>query len=73
MSHQSGDGIAELADVLVVRRSDFGWHCEVDGKQVFLSSLQIAPGFLMPADGTSGPIKLTTAALQDLNLSRRHP
>jgi hypothetical protein len=58
---------------MVVRRSAFGWHCEIDGKQVFLEPRQIAPGFAMPPDGTRGSIRLTRAAFDDLNLSRRHP
>jgi hypothetical protein len=62
-----------VTDVLVVRRSEFGWHCQIAGKQVFLSALQLEPGFAMPAEGTRGPIKLTAAAVDDLNLSRRHP
>lgn len=72
MSHQNGDGIA-VVEAVVVRRSDFGWFCEIDGKRVFLATLQIAPGFVMPIDGTRGPIELTAAGFADLNLSRRHP
>jgi hypothetical protein len=47
-----------VADVLVVRRSDFGWFCEVAGERVFFANLQIAPGFLMPGPGERGPIKV---------------
>ena len=40
-------GVADGADVvvenvLVVRRTDFGWHCVMRGRQMFLASLQIA-------------------------------
>jgi hypothetical protein len=72
MSHPDGDGVA-VVEAVVVRRTEFGWFCEIDGKRVFLATLQIAPGFVMPVDGTRGPIELTVAAVADLNLSRRHP
>lgn len=72
MSHPNGDGIT-VVQAVVVRRTEFGWFCELDGKRVFVATLQIAPGFVMPVDGTRGSIELTAAAFADLNPSRRHP
>jgi hypothetical protein len=69
MSHPNGDGIA-VVEAVVMRRTEFGWFCEIDSKRVVLAMLQIVPGFVMPVDGTRGPIEL---AVEDLNLSRRNP
>jgi hypothetical protein len=68
MFHSDRDDVVVLANVLVVRRTDFGWQCVIQGRQVFLSSLQIAPGSLMPADGERGAVTLTAAAAEDLSL-----
>jgi hypothetical protein len=62
MSYQ--DAVTVVPEVLVVRRLDFGWQCEIAGEPVFVSTLQIAPDFLMPLAGKRGPIKLRGAALQ---------
>lgn len=54
------DGSAvTVADVLVVRRTDFGWHCEIDARRVFVGTLQVAPGCTMPAEGERGPVAFT--------------
>jgi len=63
MSQSNGDGVAVVADVVVVRRSDFGWWCEIAGLPVFFGAAQIAPDFLMPADGVRGPVKVVTSAV----------
>ena len=55
-------------DVLVLKRSEDGWHCEIRGRRVFVGQLQIAPGTSVPSQGTRGPLTLTAAAAQDLAL-----
>ena len=65
--------VVVLENVLVVKRSDYGWHCEIEGRQVFLVQGQLAPGTSMPAEGTRGRVTLTAMAAKDLNLIQRHP
>jgi hypothetical protein len=69
MSQSNGDGVAVVADVVVVRRSDFGWQCMIEGRPVFVANLQIPRGFVMPIEGQSGPVMLTAAAIHDLGIS----
>jgi hypothetical protein len=57
-------------DVLIVRRTDFGWFCEIEGQGVFLGSLQVVTGAMMPEIGERGTVTLTVAAAQDLGLAR---
>lgn len=71
MSHLDGSAVIVVEDVLVVRRTDFGWHCEIAGEPVFLSTLQIAPGFLMPADGEWGAVNLVATAANDVAVNPR--
>lgn len=70
MSQSNGNGIAMVADVAVVRRSDVGWQCMIEGRPVFVANIQIARGFVMPREGTTGPIMLTAAAIDDLKLPK---
>lgn len=58
-------------DVLIVRRTDLGWLCEIESRPTFLGKLQIAPGSRVPNEGQRGPVTLTLAAAIDLGLSRR--
>ena len=66
MTHPNGSDVIVVEDVLVVRRMEFGWQCEIAGEPVFVSTLQIAPDFLMPADGLRVPIKFRAGALDDI-------
>lgn len=65
MSQPNGEGVV-VADVLVVRRSDFGWYVEIEGHRTFLATLQIAPGCVMPPEGKRGSITVTAVAADDL-------
>lgn len=67
----TGDGVV-FENVLVTRRSEYGWQCEgLDGRALFLSQFQIAPGTTMPDEGQRGRVTLTAKAAQDLNLRYR--
>jgi hypothetical protein len=66
MTHPDGSDVIVVEDVLVVRRREFGWQCEIAGEPVFVSTLQVAPGFVMPAEGTRGSIELTASAMGDV-------
>jgi hypothetical protein len=66
MTASVGTAVIVVENVLVVRRMDFGWHCEIAGEPVFVSTLQVASGFLMPEDGTRGAIKLRADAVDDM-------
>jgi hypothetical protein len=66
MFGQDGDAVTVVQDVLVVRRLDFGWHCEIAGEPVFLATLQVALDVLMPVPGKRGPIKLLAAVMDDV-------
>ncbi len=68
MSPPEGDGVVEV-QATVVRRTQFGWFCEINGKRMFVAMGQIARGFEMPVDGTCGPIALTAAGFSDLELT----
>jgi len=63
MTHPDDPDVIVVEEVLVVRRSDFGWWCEIAGLPVFFGAAQIAPDFLMPADGVRGPVKVVTSAV----------
>ncbi len=62
--------VVSVEDVLVVRRTAFGWFCEIGDDLLFLGSLQIAPGTSMPGDGERGRVTLTMDAARDLGLAR---
>jgi hypothetical protein len=68
MSHEDGDGVVVLPDVLVICRMDFGWQCVIEKRQRFLATSQIAPGSPMPGDGERGAVTLTAAAARELCL-----
>ena len=65
----SDDAVVQVEDVEVVRRSDIGWYCTIQGRTVLVTVLQVAPGFLMPAEGRHGPIRIRGSALPDLQLA----
>ncbi len=81
MANPNGNGpnapmsdVVVFDNVLVTRQSEYGWHCDgLDGRVVFLSQFQIAPGTTMPAEGQRGCVTLTVQAAQDLNLRYRPP
>jgi hypothetical protein len=60
-------------DVLIVRRLEMGWLCEIEGRPAFLGKLQIVPGTRMPSEGRRGSVTITIAAAADLGLQRRRP
>ena len=66
MPLHNGDAVAAVTEVEVVRRSNFGWQCMIGGRPVFVASLQVARGFMMPGDGERGTVMLTQSAVRDL-------
>ncbi len=68
MSDTDGNGFTVVDDVVVVRRSNFGWQCLIAGRPVFVGSLQVPQGFHMPVEGKRGRVILTEAAVRDLDL-----
>jgi hypothetical protein len=52
--------------VLVLRQVDFGWHCEHDGRPLFLAKAQVALGVPMPTAGTRGTVQVREFAMRDL-------
>lgn len=69
MSPSTNDEVVLVADVVVVRRTDFGWQCMMEGRPVFVGALQIPRGFQMPVAGECGMLMLTAAAARDLQVS----
>jgi hypothetical protein len=55
-------------DVLVIRKLEFGWLCEIAGRPRFVGTFQVVPGARMPPEGKRGPVHITATALQDLGL-----
>jgi hypothetical protein len=53
-------------DVLVVRRSDAGWFCEISDRPVFVGQLQLAPGTSVPSEGQRGAITLTAQGAEEV-------
>jgi hypothetical protein len=66
------DATVIVDNVLIVRASDLGWLCEIDGERVFVGRLQVAPGAAMPAVGARGPVSLTVSGAYDLGLAPGH-
>ncbi len=66
-----------LDDVLVVRRTDNGWFCDVPKYPHvrFIGVLQVALATPMPSEGSRGRVVLTASAASDLGLAppRRSP
>lgn len=67
----SPSDVIVVGEVLVVRRTDLGWFCEVDGHRVFVANLQVASPSEMPAQGQRGPVALTRVGYRDLEESLR--
>jgi hypothetical protein len=53
-------------DVLVLRRSDAGWFCEISDRAVFVGQLQIAPGTSVPSEGQRGAMTLTAQGAEEV-------
>jgi hypothetical protein len=53
-------------DVLVVRRSDAGWFCEISDRPVFVGQLQLEPGTSVPSEGQRGTITLTAQGVEEV-------
>ena len=62
------DSLVYLNDVLVVRETEHGVFCEIEGRPTFLGKLQLALGTTPPRVGTRGAIAITRMAAQDLGL-----
>ena len=60
-----------LDDVLVVRRLDGGWFCDVPKHPHvrFIGALQIAPSTAMPCEGMRGRVTVTASAAHDLGVA----
>jgi len=56
--------IVSLTYVLVLRHTDFGWHCEQNGRPLFIACGQVAPGTPMPAIGTRGTVQVRDFAVR---------
>jgi len=59
--------IVALHDVLVLRHEEFGWHCEREGRPLFIAKGQIARGLPIPAVGTRGTVQVRELAVRDLS------
>jgi hypothetical protein len=64
------DSLVYLTDVLVIRETDHGVFCEIDGRLTFLGKLQLALNTTLPPAGERGTIAITRMAAQDLDLVR---
>ena len=53
-------------NVLVVRRADAGWLCEIEDRHVFLEQRRLAPGSRMPGEGRRGPVSVTPEGAEDI-------
>jgi hypothetical protein len=62
------EGTVIVDEVLIVRQTDFGWFCEIDGAPLFVGRLQIPPGTEVPPVGQRGSLTLTVNAARDLGL-----
>ena len=63
--------IITIEDVLIVRRLESGWLCEIAGRPAFLATLQVARGTAVPEEGRRGPVTMTGAGAADLGVHRR--
>jgi hypothetical protein len=66
------DFAIELRHVLVLRRMDTGWFCELPdrAKVEFIGVRQIARGTSMPSVGKRGTVRLTPVGADDLGLRK---
>ena len=55
-----------LTDMLVLRYDDVGWHCERQGRPLFIARAQVAPGTPFPSVGTRGTVQVREFAVRDL-------
>ena len=62
------DSLVYLNNVLIVRETEHGVFCEIEGRPTFLGKLQLALGTTLPLVGERGPIAITRMAAQDLGL-----
>jgi hypothetical protein len=58
-------------DVLIVRRMEQGWLCEIAGRPAFLDKVQVAPGTRLPSEGRRGPVVVMLTAAAGLGVPRR--
>jgi len=60
-----------LDDVLVVRRTDSGWFCDVPKhpRVRFIAVMQVAPATSVPSEGRRGPIAVTPSAASELGIA----
>ena len=64
------DSLVYVEEVLVVRETENGVFCEIDGRPTFLGKLQLALDTKLPPVGERGTIAITRMAAQDLGLVR---
>ncbi len=62
----STSGPQTFPDVLVIKRRDGGWVCEIDRMPVWIGELQVEPGTVVPAPGTRGPVTIAAFAVDAL-------
>jgi hypothetical protein len=55
-----------FSNVLVLRRSDAGWFCEIEDRQVFLAQRRVSPGTHMPSEGRRGPVSVTAEGADEI-------
>ena len=60
-----------IDDVLIVRRTDRGWMCEIAGRPTFVERSHLAPGSRVPSEGGRGPLELTVTAARALGVLRQ--
>ncbi len=67
------NGLVVLDDVLIERRTDAGWHCDVPShpRVRVLTVAHIAPATPMPSEGTRGRVVITAAAAHELGIGAR--
>lgn len=58
--------VVHLKHVLVLRQSTFGWHCEQNGRPLFVARGQVALGTPMPSMGTRGTIQVREFAIREV-------
>lgn len=53
-------------NVLVIRSTDVGWHCEIEGQRVFVARLYVQRGTTVPNDGQRGPLTIAAFAVDEI-------
>ncbi len=64
------DSLVYLDDVLVLRESEHGVFCEIDGRPTFIGKFELALDNKLPPVGERGMIAITRRAAQGLGVMR---